>query len=70
MKIADVLKCKQVKVRVPTPLRAKLGDEVKGKVVGIVVSGGTRLIQVKLDGGSKQLFRPQDVSPIDARHRR
>ena len=64
MKIADLVKKKQakVKVRVPTHLRETLGTKAKGTVRGIELEGGITWVRVAIGKGS-HLFRPQDLSP-------
>jgi hypothetical protein len=64
MRIADLVKKKQllVRVRVPTHLRETLGAKTKGVVRGIEPDGGIAWVRVVI-GKTSHLFRPQDLSP-------
>jgi hypothetical protein len=66
MRIADLIKKKniRVRVRVPAKLQGKLGSEVDGIVLGVEMKKGITWVRVKLlKGRGEHDFRPQDLSP-------
>ena len=69
MRIADLIKKKnqKVRVRVPAKLVEKFGAEAKGTVSRIVKQGGVAMVEVKITHRKPamrgvQLFRPQDLT--------
>jgi hypothetical protein len=64
MKTADLVKKKKqrVVVRVPTKLREKLGEEIKGTVLGLIKTGkNVTMVKVKVARRGIFQFRPQDL---------
>lgn len=66
MRIADLIKRRKirVRVRVPAKLQKKLGNEVDGTVLSVVMKKGITWVRVKLLKSLGEYdFRPQDLSP-------
>lgn len=67
MKIAELVKSKNAKVRVTVPSRLQqtLGDTIEGTVVGLVPKGSSvTLVKVKVPRRGDHLFRPQDLTLV------
>lgn len=64
MQIADLMKKKKqrVKVRVPSSMRAELGDTVTGTVQKLFRRGSIAWVRVKIPRKGEHDFRPQDLS--------
>ena len=65
MKIADLVKKKnaKVRVRVPAPRREAIGGaEVVGRITGMSREGMVLWVSVKIPRRGEFLFRPQDLT--------
>lgn len=64
VKIADLVSKPnaKVKIRVPSELRATLGEKARGIVRKVTPKGSVTWVQVKV-GARLYDFRPQDLSP-------
>lgn len=64
MKVADLMKKKNLKVnvRVPAPQQAQFGETTQGVVQGVVPSGAVTWVEVKIPRRGVHRFRPQDLT--------
>lgn len=65
MKIADLVKKKnqRVRIRVPVHLQDKLGTEATGRVTGLTKRGNITWVNVKVNRRKTPFkFRPQDLT--------